>query len=67
MRNPNRLDNLYDTLKEIHKKEFPDWRLTQFIANMQEYFHSDMYYVEDDKVIGRVEDFVKAIKEKPHA
>ena len=33
MRNPNRLDSLYDTLKETHKTEFPDWRFGQLMSN----------------------------------
>ena len=32
MRDINRLDNLYNELKEIHKK-VPDWRFGKFCSN----------------------------------
>lgn len=33
MRNPERLDDFYETFKAIHKKSFPDWRAGQLWMN----------------------------------
>ena len=37
-RDPERLDTFYDTLKEYHKKYFPDLRVGQFILNFSSYY-----------------------------
>lgn len=65
MRDPNRLDAFYETLKEIHKTYFPDWRFGQFIINFQGWYydkyHRDVFYVEDGSVLGDIKDFAKAL------
>lgn len=33
MRNVDRLDDIYNTIKDLHKKYFPDWRIMQLINN----------------------------------
>lgn len=49
-----RLDSLYDTFKEVHKKAFPDWRFGQLISNFMSWCVSnkkcgDIFFPEDDK------------------
>lgn len=65
MRDPNRLDTFYETLKEIHKTYFPDWRFGQFIINFQGWYydkyHRDVFYVEDGSVLDDIKDFAKAL------
>ena len=60
MRNPNRLDNFYEELKQIHKKYFPDWRFGQFIVNFLSYC-GDPFYMEEDRFIEKVKEYIKAV------
>lgn len=66
MRDPNRLDALYEKIKEIHKREFPDWRMGQFMLNFMTWYagktRTDMFYVEDNKFTNALEDYIKEIK-----
>lgn len=62
MRDPNRLNDLYEYLKEIHQKNFPDWRFFQFMVNFIQWYGRDPFYLEDDKIKEKIEHFVKAIK-----
>lgn len=55
MRDPNRLDEFYDKLKEIHKNQVPDWRFMQLVCNVQYMFHSDGFYLEEDKFLELLE------------
>ena len=41
MRNPNRLDNFYFQLREIHKTQFPDWRFGQLMSNFFGWLYSE--------------------------
>ena len=59
MRDPKKLDTLYDYLKEVHKREFPDWRFFQLVYNFLSWYGQDPFYVEDDKVQGLIDKFVK--------
>lgn len=61
MRDPNRLEPLYDYLKEVHIKYFPDWRFFQFIDNFRSWVGYDFFYIEDDKVKELMEEFIKEI------
>ena len=55
MRNPNRLDNFYLELCEIHKKSFPDMREGQFLLNALGYINTtlkiDPFFPEGDTMI----------------
>lgn len=55
MRDANRLDKFYDELKEIHKKNFPDWRFGQLIVNVladwQAKTGRDIFFPEEDEMI----------------
>ena len=61
MRDPNRLEPLYNYLKEVHSKRFPDWRFFQFIDNFKSWLGCDTFYIEDDKVEELMEKFIKEI------
>lgn len=60
MRNPNRLDNFYITLRNIHKEYFPDWRFGQFIYNFLSWY-GDPFFLEESAFIKEVEKFVKEV------
>lgn len=62
MRDINRLDKFYDELKEIHKKNFPDWRFGQMIVNVladwQAKTKRDIFFPEEDEMIQIFRDYV---------
>ena len=64
MRDPNRLNNFYDTMKNIHKKSFPDWRFGQFMFNFTRWLYIakevDIFYPEEDKMIFYLKEFANA-------
>lgn len=67
MRNPNRLDNLYEQLHQVHKQYVPDWRFGQFISNFLSWWASetgqnDIWFEEDYEWIKHIQEFGKVIK-----
>lgn len=62
MREPDRLDRLYEYLKDIHKQNFPDWRFFQLVYNFLSWYGQDPFFIEDDKVYELVDKFVKGEK-----
>ena len=54
MRDPNRLDNFYFQLKEIHKITFPDWRFGQLCGNFFGWLQftqgRDLFFPEEDEM-----------------
>lgn len=65
MRDVNRLDNFYNTLKEFHKN-IPDWRFGQFIMNFISWYasnyHMDLFYMEEDEILFYIKEFLKEMK-----
>ena len=61
MRDPNRLDIFYNELKKIHKY-VPDWRFGQLIINFFSWYYNkykgDFFYIEDDKILKVIEEFI---------
>lgn len=66
MRDVNRLDNFYDSLKNIHKKYIPDWRFGQFILNFMSWYYNkyktDIFYVEEEIILKYINDFVDEVR-----
>ena len=62
MRNPDRLDPLYEYLKKVHKQNFPDWRFWQFISNFLSWYGKDPFYIEDEAVYEKIENFISVMK-----
>lgn len=63
MRNPDRLDNLYNTLHDVHKKYIPDWRFGQFMNNFLGWCVStkrcsDIFFPEDNKWIEWINEYI---------
>ena len=65
MRDPDRLDKLYEELKVIHKERLPDMRFGQMIYNFFKWYistkKSDYFFLEDDKFVDTFEEFVNSI------
>ena len=61
MRNPNRLDNFYFQLREIHKTKFPDWRFGQLMSNFfgwkKKKKKIDLFFPEEDKMLEYFKEF----------
>ena len=63
MRDPERLNDFYDTLKKYHKEYFPDWRFGQLMCNFLGWYsqeYGDPFFPEEDKII---EAFIRYCKE----
>lgn len=50
MRKPERLDNFYTELCDIHKTFFPDCRVGQLFMNLEREY-GDLFYYEEDETI----------------
>lgn len=65
MRNIERLDSFYDTLKKAHKHFFPDWRFAQLVTNIQNWYIRkygiDIFYLEEDQFIEVLNDYIKEV------
>ena len=61
MRKPERLDEFYDTLKEIHKKSFCDMRFGQFMIVVfgwiQQTKGRDPFFPEEDEMIKLIKEY----------
>lgn len=68
MRDPNRLDELYLRMKEIHQEKVPDWRIGQFMLNFMSWYGAkykrDMFYIEDNQFVDAIETYFEDIKKK---
>lgn len=67
MRDPERLDNFYNEIKEIHKNNYPDWRIGQFFNNFLAWHcnkYGDFFYVEDAKFVERFNEYINSLKGK---
>lgn len=62
MRDPNRLDNFYEQLKQIHKENFPDWRFGQFLMNFISWYGRDPFYLEEGRFIEILKLYVASLK-----
>lgn len=50
MRNPNRIAKVLEVLSNCWEK-YPDWRLGQLFCNLQRATGTDLFYIEDEKMI----------------
>lgn len=64
MRNPQRLDSFYETLKSIHKENFPDWRFGQLMLNFFGWFaatkKTDGFYLEEGDFLTAFGEYVNS-------
>ena len=62
MRDPNRLDNFYDTMKLIHKTCFPDYRWGQLMMNFLGWVQNkkgDPFFPEEDRMLEYLKEYAK--------
>lgn len=61
MRNPNRLYDFYDEMRDIHMKSFPDWRFGQLMSNFFGWLMSekkrDLFFPEEEDMIEYFREF----------
>lgn len=57
MRDINRIDKILAGIGEEWKR-VPDWRLGQLFNNLQRYRQDDLFYVEDDKFVQILKEFL---------
>lgn len=62
MRNPNRLDKFYEDLKKLHKENVPDWRFGQLISNFEAWYGNDIFYLEENQFVSKLNEFFDGIK-----
>lgn len=65
MHDPERLEDLYYQMFELHKEKVPDMRIGQLLCNffswhMAEY-RQDFFYVEDNELLFRFDIFIKRL------
>lgn len=59
MRDINRIDIFCQQLAKEWKK-VPDMRFGQLFNNIQKYNNSDLFYIEEDEMIEKIENFIKS-------
>jgi hypothetical protein len=60
MRDPERLDNTYETIKELHKEHCPDWRTGQLILNFLGWYgqkYGDPWFIEETQLLQRIKEY----------
>ncbi len=60
MRDPNRIDPFLEELGKLWKKNFPDWRFTQFIINV--FGNRDLFYMEENEFLVEVKKYIESMK-----
>ena len=53
-RDPERLENFYEEVKQIHKRSFSDLRFGQFMCNFLGWvqaYKGDPFFPEEDKIL----------------
>ena len=59
-RDPERLENFYDIMKQIHKCSFSDWRFGQFMLNFLGWVQNnkcDPFFPEEDKMLEYLKEY----------
>ena len=64
MRDPNRLKTFYEQLEYIHRVNFPDWRFSQFLSNFVSWYGNDIYYIEENELLGLLNLYVVEMRGK---
>lgn len=62
MRDPNRLQEIYDHIKKLHKEIYPDLRISYVLKDIFDWArfkNIDLFYMEDDKVIEMFDQYAK--------
>jgi hypothetical protein len=60
MKDPNRIKNILDKLKEIWER-YPDLRFGQLIMNLFKDY--ELFFMEDEELLKEIEDLIRLDKE----
>lgn len=58
MRDSARIDEFCSRFAWLWKTYFPDWRFGQLVSNLQTMMRCDLFYLEEDEVLKKMEEFV---------
>ena len=65
MRNPERLYDFYDKIRDIHMERFSDWRFGQLCSNffgwLLEKRGIDIFFPEEDKMLEYLEEYAEEV------
>lgn len=60
-RDPDRLNDFYDRMKELHKENYPDIRFGQLMLNFSSWLQNekdiDMFFPEENKLLQYFEEY----------
>lgn len=63
MRDPNRLDNFYNSIKTLHQACFPDLRFGQLMSNffgwLMQKHQVDLFFPEENKMLDYFREYCK--------
>ena len=63
MRDPKRIPEFLAVIQECWEN-VPDWRFGQLIENLKRYIgYTDLFYLEDDKLVQHIKEFFKLDEE----
>ena len=66
MRNPQRLNDFYEKLRDIHMMYFPDWRFGQLCSNFFGWLgynkKIDLFFPEEDEMLKYLEEYVDSLR-----
>lgn len=62
MRDIKRIDTFCNELAELWKTNIPDWRFGQFMFNFISWYGKDPFYLEEDKMMELIKEYIKTIK-----
>lgn len=57
MRDPERLDVIYNEIEKLHKEYCPDWRIGQLMINFLRWLECDPFYYEDKRLLEKIKEF----------
>ncbi len=65
MLNPDRLDALYEKIRDIHKKQFPDWSIPQVLQHLIDWDTKFQYeWLTDEQFIQMLQVYADEMQKK---
>ena len=57
MRDPDRLDSIYNEIAKLHKEYCPDWRVGQLMINFLGWSGQDPFYFEENRLLEKIRQY----------
>lgn len=64
MRDPERLNDIYNEIERLHKEYCPDWRIGQLMINFLSWLGCDPFYYEDKRLLEKIKEFFEETFQK---